>query len=116
MKKNYICKKIKNKEIKFDFIRCEKKVCLRIYKHMDSWKYMHKKFEVTKVECAWHWGVRDKIRKVKFCIICECHTVFYNKKYALYWASLVAQLVKNPLAMQETPPQFPGREDPLEKG
>ena len=25
MKKNYICKKTKNKEIKFDFIRCEKK-------------------------------------------------------------------------------------------
>ena len=32
------------------------------------------------------------------------------------WASLVAQLVKNPLAMQETPVQFLGQEDPLEKG
>ena len=32
------------------------------------------------------------------------------------WASLVAQLVKNPPAMQETPVQFLGREDPLEKG
>ena len=32
------------------------------------------------------------------------------------WASLVAQLVKNPPAMQETLVQFPGREDPLEKG
>ena len=31
-------------------------------------------------------------------------------------ASLVAQLVKNPPAMQETPVQFLGREDPLEKG
>ena len=31
------------------------------------------------------------------------------------WASLVAQLVKNPPAMQETPVQFLGREDPLEK-
>ena len=28
----------------------------------------------------------------------------------------VAQLVKDPLAMQETPVQFLGREDPLEKG
>ena len=28
----------------------------------------------------------------------------------------VAQLVKNPLAMQETPVRFLGREDPLEKG
>ena len=31
-------------------------------------------------------------------------------------ASLVAQLIKNPPAMQETPVQFLGREDPLEKG
>ena len=32
------------------------------------------------------------------------------------WASLVAQLVKNPPAIQETMVQFLGREDPLEKG
>ena len=32
------------------------------------------------------------------------------------WASLVAQVVKNPLAMQETLVRFLGREDPLEKG
>ena len=32
------------------------------------------------------------------------------------WASLVAQLVNNPPAMQETLVQFPDREDPLEKG
>ena len=30
-------------------------------------------------------------------------------------ASLIAQLVKNPPAMQEIPVQFLGREDPLEK-
>ena len=30
-------------------------------------------------------------------------------------ASLIAQLVKNPLAMQETPVQFLGWVDPLEK-
>ena len=29
--------------------------------------------------------------------------------------SLIAQTVKNPPAMQETPVRFPGREDPLEK-
>ena len=34
----------------------------------------------------------------------------------LHWASLVAQLVKNLSAMQETLVQFLGREDPLEKG
>ena len=32
------------------------------------------------------------------------------------WVSLVAQLVKNPPAMQETLVQFLGREDLLEKG
>ena len=32
------------------------------------------------------------------------------------WASLVAQLVKNTPAMQETPVQFLGWEDLLEKG
>ena len=31
-------------------------------------------------------------------------------------ASLIAQLVKNPPAMQETPVQFLGQEDLLEKG
>ena len=34
---------------------------------------------------------------------------------ASFWASLVAQLVKNPPAMQETRVQFLGQEDPLEK-
>ena len=31
-------------------------------------------------------------------------------------ASLIAQLVKNPPAMQETPVRFLGQEDPLQKG
>ena len=34
----------------------------------------------------------------------------------LCWASRIAQLVKNPPAMQETLVQFWGQEDPLEKG
>ena len=33
-----------------------------------------------------------------------------------FWASLVAQLVKNPSAMRETWVRSPGWEDPLEKG
>ena len=36
--------------------------------------------------------------------------------YPLYSASLTAQLVKNPPAMQETLVRFLGQEDPLEKG
>ena len=34
----------------------------------------------------------------------------------VYWASLIAQLIKNLPAMQETPIQFLGQKDPLEKG
>ena len=33
-----------------------------------------------------------------------------------FWASLVVQLIKNLPAMQETPVQFLGQEDPLEMG
>ena len=32
------------------------------------------------------------------------------------WASLIAQVVKNLPAMQETPVRFLGQADPLEKG
>ena len=39
-----------------------------------------------------------------------------NLRYADDITSLIAQLVKNPPAMQETQVQFPGWEDPLEKG
>ena len=36
--------------------------------------------------------------------------------YTCVWASLVAQLVKNPPTMQKTRARPLGREDPLEKG
>ena len=39
----------------------------------------------------------------------------YKEPYGK-WASQVAQLVKNPPAMQETPFQFLGQKGPLEKG
>ena len=41
------------------------------------------------------------------------HTQFWC--LPLSWASLVAQLVKNPSAMKETPVRPLGWEDPLEK-
>jgi len=53
-----------------------------------------------------------------FCHILPQNTVplnYYSIKL-YYQASLIAQLVKNLSAMQETPIQFLGREDPLEKG
>ena len=40
---------------------------------------------------------------------------FLSQKLFSLWVSLIAQLVKNPLAMQETPVWFLGQEDPLEK-
>jgi hypothetical protein len=40
----------------------------------------------------------------------------YYKVLGTGWASLIAQLVKNPSAVQETPVPFLGQEDPLEKG
>ena len=42
--------------------------------------------------------------------------VIFILGYSDSWASLVAQLVKNPSAMQETPVRFLGSEDLLEKG
>ena len=43
-----------------------------------------------------------------------CGFLCFN--WAGRWALLIAQLVKNPPAVQETPVRFLGREDPLEKG
>ena len=37
-------------------------------------------------------------------------------KFKPSWASLIAQLVKDPSAMQETPIRFLGQEDLLERG
>ena len=39
-----------------------------------------------------------------------------NSYYEFNRASLIAQLIKNLLEMQEAPVQFLGQEDPLEKG
>ena len=46
----------------------------------------------------------------------HCLFIFFRWEFALFGASLTAQLVKNLPTMQETPVQFLGREDPLEKG
>ena len=43
---------------------------------------------------------------------CLCHLIL---DHISFWASLIAQLVKNLPAMQETLVQFLGWEDPLEK-
>ena len=50
---------------------------------------------------------------------CEKKSLSLNIKKPIsdtLWASLVAQLVKNPPAIQETPVWFLGQQDSLEKG
>ena len=42
-------------------------------------------------------------------------SLFFEVTVYVKWAFLVAQLIKNLPAMQETPVQFLGQEDPLEK-
>ena len=42
--------------------------------------------------------------------------VIIGGQQSIIWASLIAQLVKNLPAMQETLVQLLGQEDPLEKG
>ena len=46
----------------------------------------------------------------------QCFVLFFQYLYTSKRASLIAQLVKNPPAMHETPVQFLGLEDPLEEG
>ena len=50
------------------------------------------------------------------CLHSEAECIEVDWIQLVYWASLIAQLVKNLPAMQETPVQFLGREDLLEKG
>ena len=52
-------------------------------------------------------------------LLCKSSEDFYKGlvyRYGYGWASLGVQLVKHPLAIQETLVQFLGQKDPLEKG
>ena len=51
-----------------------------------------------------------------FSLVAEEMVPWKEKLKYIIRASLVAQVVKNPPAMQETPVRFLGQEDPLEKG
>ena len=44
------------------------------------------------------------------------HSNYWRLFFFFLFASLVAQVIKNPPAMQETWVQFLGQEDPLEEG
>ena len=58
-------------------------------------------------------GGRSRKCEVLFLKVFLC---IYLAVLCLSWASLVAQLVKNPPGMQETLVRFLGWEDPLQKG
>ena len=49
-------------------------------------------------------------------LILLCSSVHSRIRNNCVYLDQLNSLVKNPLAMQETPVQFLGREDPLEKG
>ena len=71
-----------------------------------------------------HRNNREFQKNIYFCLINYAEAfdpVDHNKLWEIFKemgipSSLVAQLVKNPPAMQEAPVQFLGWEDPLEKG
>ena len=51
-----------------------------------------------------------------FCLVYTSHLILLDNCYISFQASLVAQLVKNSPAMEETLVQFLGPEDLLKKG
>ena len=51
-----------------------------------------------------------------FSLYTLCWVILFIDYFLKLWASLVAQLVKNLPAMQETPVRFLVQEDPLEEG
>ena len=63
--------------------------------------------------CGQSERVHESMVMVASCCQGVMISVTQKFKYGLYWASLIAQLVKNLPAMQETRVQFLGREDPL---
>ena len=58
----------------------------------------------------------QRSHQIRVFFISDIHRSRTAESYGSSRASLVAQLVKNPPAMQETLVRFLGQEDPLEKG
>ena len=57
---------------------------------------------------------KEQILESKECLLAYIFPLLYSSN--ITQGSLIAQLVKNPPAMQETPVRFLGQEDLLEKG
>ena len=61
---------------------------------------------------------RKTIALTRWTFVGKVMSLFFNmlSRLVVGWASLIAQLVKNPPAIQEILVRFLGWEDPLEKG
>ena len=79
-----------------------------VYVHM--FVYIHIFVVVHSLSRFWLWDLMD-------CSIPDFSVLhyLYSIKFYFHWAFLIVQLIKNPLAMQETPVEFLGWEDSLEK-
>ena len=64
----------------------------------------------------WYIQSKEKNRELRNSLSRQMHEEIYTYKLTVYRASLIAQLVKNLPAMQESPVWFLGQEDHLEKG
>ena len=62
------------------------------------------------------WVTAPSCGQFVFLILTLANSIHYCMAGPALWASLLAQLVKNPSAMQDTPVQFLGQKDLLEKG
>ena len=63
--------------------------------------------------------MENKLTSYSLCVSVCMHFSAFSKLFCpeyVIWASLVAQLVKNPPTMKETLAQYLGQKDPLEKG
>ena len=76
---------------------------------IDTW-------ELPNVQAGFRKGrrTRDQVSNIHW-IIDKAREIQRKHLLLLHWASLIAQLVKNLPAVQETPVRFLGQEDPLEK-
>ena len=61
-------------------------------------------------------GIVNKADRSVYICQNSLDTALKNICFWVYWACLMAQLVKNPPAVQESLIRFLGWEDPLEKG
>ena len=77
---------------------------------------LNKKFRIRNLLEKEEYVDSITFQKIKASVYTHVRKNIFVQRLISTQASLVVQLVKNPPAMQETPVQFLGQEDPLEKG